>query len=203
MPTIFSHAAIGFAANRLCDRELRDDPRFLGLSLLLPVLPDVDVIAFTWVPYDHLLGHRGLSHSLLFALVSGLLGAAACGGLRAKFRGGWAGLAAFFFLITATHGLLDAMTTGGLGIAFLSPIDPTRYWLGWRPIPVSAISPGHLLTPYMLKLLLVELQLFGAPCVAAWLYAADRGRESDRGRWRLPLALALLLLGGCGWAARY
>ena len=34
------------------------------------------------------------------------------------------------------------MTDGGLGIAFFSPFDPTRYFLPWRPILVSPIGAG-------------------------------------------------------------
>jgi hypothetical protein len=33
------------------------------------------------------------------------------------------------FLATAGHGLLDAMTNGGLGLAFFSPFDNHRYFL--------------------------------------------------------------------------
>jgi len=34
----------------------------------------------------------------------------------------------------------DALTNGGLGVAFFSPFDTTRYFLPWRPILVSPIS---------------------------------------------------------------
>ena len=46
----------------------------LALVLVtLAVLPDLDVLGFhAGIPYEHTLGHRGLSHSLLFALVVGL-----------------------------------------------------------------------------------------------------------------------------------
>jgi inner membrane protein len=40
----------------------------------------------------------------------------------------------------ASHGILDAMTNGGLGVALLSPLDTTRYFRPWRPIQVSPIS---------------------------------------------------------------
>jgi inner membrane protein len=32
------------------------------------------------------------------------------------------------------------MTNGGLGVAFFSPFDNTRYFFPWRPILVSPIS---------------------------------------------------------------
>jgi inner membrane protein len=47
------------------------------------------------------------------------------------------------FLATASHGVLDAMTNGGLGVAFFSPVDNRRYFLSWRPIRVSPIAFGR------------------------------------------------------------
>ncbi|MHC4444672.1 MAG: hypothetical protein ACYTF1_17650 [Planctomycetota bacterium] len=48
-------------------------------------------------------------------------------------------------MITASHGLLYALTDGGLGIALLSPFDTTRYFFGWIPIQVSPIGfESHL-----------------------------------------------------------
>jgi inner membrane protein len=36
--------------------------------------------------------------------------------------------------------VLDAMTDGGSGVAFWAPFDDERYFLPWRPIPVSPIG---------------------------------------------------------------
>nr|HRC76832.1 rhodanese-like domain-containing protein [Kouleothrix sp.] len=33
------------------------------------------------------------------------------------------------------HGVLDAMTDGGLGVAFFAPFSATRYFFPFRPIP--------------------------------------------------------------------
>ena len=46
----------------------------------------------------------------------------------------------FFFLLSASHGILDAFTNGGLGIALLSPFESTRYFFPWTPIMVSPIG---------------------------------------------------------------
>ena len=43
----------------------------------------------------------------------------------------------YLFLASASHGVLDAFTNGGLGIAFLSPFDTTRYFFSFHPIEVS------------------------------------------------------------------
>ena len=49
----------------------------------------------------------------------------------------------YFFLATASHGLLDAMTDGGLGVAFFAPFNNRRYFLPWTPIRVSPIGVGR------------------------------------------------------------
>ena len=48
--------------------------------------------------------------------------------------------------VTASHGMLDAMTDGGRGIAFFAPFDDTRYFLPFRPIKVSPIGIAFLST---------------------------------------------------------
>jgi inner membrane protein len=55
-------------------------------------------------------------------------------------------LTLFFFLVTASHGFLDAFTDGGLGIAFLAPFDDTRYFFPWRPIEVAPLGLTRMFT---------------------------------------------------------
>ncbi|NIM12838.1 MAG: hypothetical protein GTO45_29905 [Candidatus Aminicenantes bacterium] len=43
-------------------------------------------------------------------------------------------------MLTASHGVLDAFTNGGLGIALLSPFDTTRHFSPWQPIEVAPIG---------------------------------------------------------------
>ena len=52
----------------------------------------------------------------------------------------WWVLVTHFFLVTASHGVLDALTNGGLGVAFFAPFDNTRYFFPWTPIVVSPIG---------------------------------------------------------------
>lgn len=86
--------------------------RLLLFGVFCAVLPDLDVIGFKLgIRYADLLGHRGFSHSLLFALLMGLFGAALAPWLRCSRPAAFGvGLAA-----VASHILLDAMTNGGLG----------------------------------------------------------------------------------------
>lgn len=138
MPTIVAHGFVaavltkGLTAGRM-------PARFWFLSVLCAILPDVDVLGFPLgIRYQDMLGHRGVSHSLVFAIFLSLLVTflAFPGVLRkTRFR-----LFCYFFAITASHGVLDAMTDGGLGIAFFAPFDDTRYFFPFRPIKVSPIG---------------------------------------------------------------
>jgi inner membrane protein len=46
----------------------------------------------------------------------------------------------YLFAATVSHGLLDALTDGGLGVAFFSPFDTSRYFFPWRPISVCPMA---------------------------------------------------------------
>ena len=136
MPTIISHPVIPLTA------ALIGGPRLVSARLLLAaavasILPDADAIGFyLGIPYGHTMGHRGFSHSIVFALVIGLLGALLASRLHARRSSAFLVL----FMSVLSHGLLDAMTSGGLGIAFFSPFSNERYFLPWRIIQVSPLS---------------------------------------------------------------
>jgi inner membrane protein len=151
MPTIFSHAVVGTALGQWYSSS-RLPMRFWLLTAFCAMAPDLDVIGFAFgVRYDDLLGHRGITHSLSFAVAAGFVAARVClrspaSNLRHRSLevGRWPLGAAwlFFSLVTASHGLLDAMTDGGRGIALLAPFHNDRYFFPWRPILVSPIGVG-------------------------------------------------------------
>jgi inner membrane protein len=168
------------------------DRRLLLASILLPILPDADALLTPWIPYAHPFGHRGFTHSLFFAALVGA-GAAAL-----AVRGKWASghsflkLAIFFASITASHGLFDAMTSGGLGVAFFAPFDNTRYFLPWRPIPVSPMSASGLMTTRGLRVIQWELALF-------WLFAIAAALWDRRSAARAVIAALFLIAGAVAW----
>src|SRR5215469_1467836 len=139
MASVFSHALAGLSLGT-CFARFEMPKRAWVAGMACSVIPDLDVMGFRFgVHYGDFWGHRGFTHSLLFAA---LLSGAAVGILcwKKDLRIGRFPLLAYLFLATASHGLLDAMTNGGLGVAFFSPVDNTRYFLPWRPILVSPIS---------------------------------------------------------------
>ncbi|WP_394754281.1 metal-dependent hydrolase [Crenothrix sp.] len=79
------------------------------------VLPDADVIAFEFeIPYQSQWGHRGFTHSLVFAAVVALF----CSVFHTQLRSNSFTVFWFCFVSCASHGLLDALTNGGFGVAF-------------------------------------------------------------------------------------
>src|SRR3954467_4277930 len=126
-------------------------------GIVCAALPDLDVIGFRFgVHYGDFWGHRGFTHSLIFAaLVSLCLVELWC--KRAENGMRPAGLFVFLFLATASHGMLDAMTNGGLGVAFFSPFNNARYFFSWRPILVSPIGVSRFLSGRGLAVLESEL----------------------------------------------
>jgi inner membrane protein len=106
------------------------------------MLPDADVIAFAFgIPYGDMFGHRGFTHSLFFA---GVIGAVVTWHLLRRPGADSHRLTLFLWVtaVTMSHGLLDAMTDGGRGIAFFAPFSDQRYFFPWRPIQVSPIGVG-------------------------------------------------------------
>lgn len=181
MASLFAHGAVALAAGRVY--TTRPMPhRFWALAVLLSVSPDFDVVGFALgIEYGDLLGHRGFTHSFAFA--------ALCGGFATALLVrslGWSGaravsVAAFFALVTASHGVLDGLTDGGLGIAFFSPFDLTRYFLPWTPIQVSPIGFGAFFTSWGAAVLHSEIMWIGLPTLGV-LGLTEAGRYLARVR---------------------
>jgi inner membrane protein len=167
MASAFSHVIVAVAMGRAFrNEELRG--RELALGAFCSVLPDLDVIGFPLgIQYGDLWGHRGMTHSGVFAaLLAGILVAL---WYRGKPAIAVAGLYLYFFLCTASHGVLDAMTDGGLGVAFFSPFDTTRYFFSVRPVLVSPIGIGEFFSEYGVRVLASEAVWIGLPTLALFL----------------------------------
>jgi inner membrane protein len=73
-------------------------------------------------------------------------------------------------LSAASHGALDALTNGGLGIALLSPFSNERFFSPWRPILVSPISVSGFLTGRAVPILASELVFVWLPALVLGLF---------------------------------
>lgn len=189
MPTLLGHTAPALCLGLACGRNLVPW-RLLIVGVLFAILPDLDVLGFRFgVRYADILGHRGLSHSLLAALLAGLIGFLTAPFLRSgRFTA---------FLVcggaVATHILLDAMTDGGLGVAVFWPWSEQRYFLPWRPIAVSPFSLERLLSSSGVRVFASELRWVWLPCLAAGVLivciralARISSRRTAKERHRFP-----------------
>ena len=155
MPTIITHPVAAFAFPHVSRGAL-------AAGLLGTVLPDADVAAFAMgIPYSHVLGHRGFTHSIAFALLFS-------GFATLLVRDRRAAAFAFIFFCTMSHGVLDAFTDGGLGVAFFAPFQNERYFFPWTPIRVSPIGV-RFFSSRGLQTLASELVWVWAPCMAIGL----------------------------------
>jgi len=167
MPSAFGHALFGSALGA----SLRARGAVIAAAAACAVAPDLDVLAFRFgVPYEAALGHRGFTHSLAFAAVLGVAAAGAlCAALRRGRRPPFVRTAALLALATASHGVFDALTDGGLGVAFFWPLDETRHFLPWRPIAVSPLGVGRFFSARGAEVLASEAIWVGLPGLALWL----------------------------------
>lgn len=162
MPTFVSHAVVGAAFACAAPPTVRLGS-FALVAATVSALPDADVLGFALgIPYSHPLGHRGLSHGLPFALT---LGALASLWLRGRGRPHALALGILLAAACASHGVLDAATDGGLGIGFWLPFSDARYFLPWRPIPVSPLEPAAFFSAQGAAILAVEIAWVWIPAL--------------------------------------
>jgi inner membrane protein len=136
------------------------------------VLPDLDVIGFSLgVSYGDFLGHRGFSHSLFFAFLLSSTVMLLAFRKPPVFSKKWWLIWLFFFGVSSSHGILDAFTNGGLGIALLSPFNTNRYFFPWRPLVLAPIEIRALFTPLGKEMLLSELYWIWLPLILALIIA--------------------------------
>lgn len=140
------HVVVGAAIAAIHGAGVAATPRQTVLRFLwfpaLAMVPDLDVVGFKFgVAYADEWGHRGASHSIVFAVALGLfLSLPTAKGLGAKL------LPTAIAVVAAlvSHGLIDSLTDGGLGPALFWPFDDDRHFAPWRPIPVAPIGRAFL-----------------------------------------------------------
>ena len=167
MASAFSHAIVALAMGKAFQRK-ELSWRELVLGALCSIVPDLDIVGLYFgLEYGDLWGHRGLTHSVVFATL--LAGSLVAVWYRGKPVAAMMGLFVYFFLCTASHGVLDAMTNGGLGVAFFSPFDTTRYFFPVRPVLVSPIGVSEFFSTYGVQVLASEALWIWLPSGVAFL----------------------------------
>jgi inner membrane protein len=166
MASAFSHAFVALALGKAAPHPIMTW-QVLLIGMTCSIIPDLDVIGFYFgIQYGDPWGHRGMTHSLLFAgLLSAALGAI---WYRGKTKAAQLGIFVYLFLCTASHGVLDALTDGGLGVAFFSPFDTSRYFFSTRPVAVSPIGIGAFFTEEAFHVLASEVKWIWIPAIAGF-----------------------------------
>ena len=162
MPSAFTHALVGGSSIQVLPAELPKGRVALVLGTAA-VLPDLDVVAFKFgIPYGHMFGHRGFSHSLLCAAI---LGALASLVIRIWSDRRWRTFLRIWlvaFVVVALHGVLDAATDAGRGIGFFIPFTNQRFFFPFRPIQTSSVNPLRFFS-------FRGLQVLGSEALWVWL----------------------------------
>jgi inner membrane protein len=167
VPTIITHAAVPLAIGLGLGTGIIP-PRLLLAGVAASMLPDADVLGFhLGVPYGDALGHRGFSHSLFSAVLTG-----ACAMFAASFfRASRVAVFLFVAFCMASHGLLDMLTDGGMGVALLWPFSEQRLFFPWHGIAVSPLKLDRILSQRGLAVALSELRWVWLPAAACALAA--------------------------------
>lgn len=159
MASFFGHALTSIALGNGFSKT-KKNLKFWFLGIFCAFLPDADVISFKLgIPYASFWGHRGFTHSFVFAILLGLIVTF----IFYKKNTSKIKYFLFFTLCTASHSILDALTNGGLGVAFFSPFDNSRYFFPWRPIQVSPIGIENFFSARGLRVIKSELFYIGLP----------------------------------------
>jgi len=157
MASIFGHGLVAYTTSKVLDSK--SNKLLIFLAIASAMLPDLDVLAFKFgISYLHPFGHRGFTHSIVFALLWASL---------LSFIFGKSRKAIFFsvlFLSTLSHGILDAMTTGGEGVGFFIPFVNSRYFFPSQVIKVSPIGIGKFFSEWGMQVIFSELKYIGMPC---------------------------------------
>ncbi|NND94430.1 MAG: metal-dependent hydrolase [Flavobacteriales bacterium] len=168
MASAFAHIISGYAIG---DTIGKSDKKILWLGAALACFPDIDVIGwFNGIGYESVYGHRGFTHSICFAIVLGGL-------ITLAFKENRWRIWLILSLCLVSHGLLDAMTTGGRGIAFWWPFSDERYFLPLRIIKVSPIGISNFFSEWGWRVIKSEFIFVGIPSVLLLVF--NRFRRSQ------------------------
>jgi inner membrane protein len=159
MPTILTHAIVPITVAILLSKKRISAP-LIVVGIVASMAPDADVVAFyLGVEYAHELGHRGASHSVVFALFLGLIAMV----FHKPLKTGKLLAFSFVAACAASHGFLDMFTNGGLGVAYYWPWSIERHFFAIRPIEVSPIGVAAFFSERGAKVILSELIWVWAP----------------------------------------
>lgn len=185
MASAIAHAAVPLVILAGSTRSHPQRRRLMIVAAVLAVLPDLDLLSaiFEVRAYEPL-GHRGLSHSLVIAVLVGVAAAL-------FFFRDWRRAAPVLVAAAASHGVLDAFTSGEVGVALFAPLSDARVMSPWKLLPSCPIGGTELLGAWGLFTIANELLFLLLPLgiLVAW----RRAKEEERPRMLRAAAIWAVL----------
>jgi inner membrane protein len=187
MPSIVAHAVAGAALGSALSPP-HASRRVWIAAAMCAALPDIDALGrpFGNLGYESFFGgHRGITHSLAFAIILG----AVVGWIffrEPQWRHARLRLWLALTLATASHGVLDALSTIGNGVAFWAPFTWTHYEFLWRPL--GEIGRGPRGPERIFAILGNELLWVGLPALIVVAIAPLARRGSRERLFEEPAA---------------
>ena len=120
-----THLALGAVIGEaIAGKKIGKKAMVLGAATQF--FPDIDVVAALWLsPADNLVAHRGLTHSLFFAIIASLLFAVLAYKFFRKIHATYAFWLLFFGTQLVIHIFVDTFNAYGIGL--WEPLRSTRY----------------------------------------------------------------------------
>lgn len=174
MASAIAHAVLPIILLAAGDRPRSERRRLMVASAAVAVLPDLDLVtAMFEIRATDPLGHRGLSHSFVIAALVALF-------VSLMWFREWKRTWPILFAAAASHGVLDAFTTGEVGVALFAPISDARISSPWKLLPSCPVGLSEYLGAWGLFTLANELLYLLLP--AGMLVAWRRGKPEERPR---------------------
>lgn len=135
MPTSITHAIPAITVGLGLGKDYLSK-RLILTGAFIACIPDLDLISvrFWGIAKDSIYGHRGYTHSIFFALILALIVS------LFFYKSGFKKAFIFLTFCAVSHGILDAFTEGGLGVALLWPMSDQRYYAFVQPIMNVGVS---------------------------------------------------------------
>lgn len=144
MASLLAHAALPLVvlgAIRPRDGDERHERRLAVAAVVCSCLPDLDMLGVLFeVRATDPTGHRGVAHSIVMATLVALFVAIVWFRSLGLWGPRWRRALWFLLAIAASHGLIDAMTTGESGVALFSPFDRGRYAFPFKLLPSCPVG---------------------------------------------------------------
>jgi len=177
MPSIPTHLLVGAALGQAAAQPMRSDWRFWTAALVCSALPDVDVIDSRLTCNMGFVGHRGMTHSILFAALVELR--PRCFSVEAERSFCGMLLCCFDDCVSWFSGCNDKRRSGN---CVLLAVRSDAILFPWKPILVSADWTRAISSQRGAAVLGSEIIYVWLPALAIGLRFMDC--ENDRGENR-------------------